>query len=145
MFYAAVSYWFHTERPADLTAKCIELQERYTPFAYVDGTHMFASFGHLGGYSSAYYTYMWSLVIAKDLFSAFDPEDLFDRRGRRPLPGPDPRPRRHRGRRRPGRRLPRPARTPSTRTPPGWRGRGAESPVHPVDSASLLPDAPPKK
>ena len=29
------------------------------------------------GYSSAYYTYMWSLVIAKDLFSAFDPDDLF--------------------------------------------------------------------
>ena len=38
---------------------------------------MFASFGHLSGYSSAYYTYMWSLVIAKDLFSAFDPADLF--------------------------------------------------------------------
>ena len=38
----------------------------------------FTSFGHLGGYSSGYYTYMWSLVIAKDLFSAFDPEDLFD-------------------------------------------------------------------
>jgi thimet oligopeptidase len=37
---------------------------------------MFASFGHLAGYSSAYYTYMWSLVIAKDLFSAFDPGDL---------------------------------------------------------------------
>jgi len=78
MFYASMSYWFHTERPADLTAKCIELQERYSPFRYLDGTHMFASFGHLGGYSSAYYTYMWSLVIAKDLFSAFDPEDLFD-------------------------------------------------------------------
>ena len=78
MFYAAMSYWFHTERPADLTAKCIELQERYSPYAYLDGTHMFASFGHLGGYSSAYYTYMWSLVIAKDLFSAFDPDDLFD-------------------------------------------------------------------
>jgi thimet oligopeptidase len=78
MFYASMSYWFHTERPDDLTAKCIELQERYSPFRYLDGTHMFASFGHLGGYSSAYYTYMWSLVIAKDLFSAFDPEDLFD-------------------------------------------------------------------
>ena len=25
-----------------------------------------------------YYTYMWSLVIAKDLFSAFDRDDLFD-------------------------------------------------------------------
>ncbi|ABL84108.1 MULTISPECIES: M3 family metallopeptidase [unclassified Nocardioides] len=78
MFYAAMSYWFHTSRPDDLTAAMRELQERYSPFPYIDGTHMFASFGHLGGYSSAYYTYMWSLVIAKDLFSAFDPADLFD-------------------------------------------------------------------
>ncbi|WP_193607657.1 M3 family metallopeptidase [Nocardioides lijunqiniae] len=78
MFYASMSYWFHQERPDDLTAKTRELQERYAPFPYIEGTHMFASFGHLGGYSSAYYTYMWSLVIAKDLFSAFDPEDLFD-------------------------------------------------------------------
>ncbi|MFC4785982.1 M3 family metallopeptidase [Nocardioides sp. MAHUQ-72] len=77
MFYAAMSYWFHTDRPADLTARMRELQERYSPFGWIDGTHMFASFGHLGGYSSAYYTYMWSLVIAKDMFSAFDPADLF--------------------------------------------------------------------
>jgi thimet oligopeptidase len=78
MFYAAMSYRFHTDRPEDLTVAMRDLQERYSPFPYIDGTHMFASFGHLGGYSSAYYTYMWSLVIAKDLFSAFDPADLFD-------------------------------------------------------------------
>ncbi|WP_182525056.1 M3 family metallopeptidase [Nocardioides dongkuii] len=77
MFYAAMSYWFHTDRPADLTAAMKQMQARYSPFPYVEGTHMFASFGHLAGYSSAYYTYMWSLVIAKDLFSAFDPDDLF--------------------------------------------------------------------
>jgi thimet oligopeptidase len=77
MFYAAMSYRFHVERPADLTARMVELQEQYSPWPYQEGTHMFASFGHLGGYSSAYYTYMWSLVIAKDLFSAFDPGDLF--------------------------------------------------------------------
>ncbi|MXG91309.1 M3 family metallopeptidase [Nocardioides flavescens] len=77
MFYAAVSYWFHVERPEDLTARMVELQARYSPYEYVDGTHFYAAFGHLGGYSSAYYTYMWSLVIAKDLFSAFDPDDLF--------------------------------------------------------------------
>ncbi|WP_300400173.1 M3 family metallopeptidase [Nocardioides sp.] len=81
MFYAAMSYYFHVERPADLTARMIELQERYSAWPYLDGTHMFASFGHLGGYSSGYYTYMWSLVIAKDLFSAFDPADLFDEAG----------------------------------------------------------------
>ena len=78
MFYAAMSYWFHVERPADLTTRMRELQQKYSPYPWIEGTHMFASFGHLGGYSSAYYTYMWSLVIAKDLFSAFDPDNLFD-------------------------------------------------------------------
>jgi thimet oligopeptidase len=77
MFYAAVSYYFHVERPADLTKRMVELQAAYSPWPYIEGTHFFANFGHLGGYSSAYYTYMWSLVIAKDLFSAFDKYDLF--------------------------------------------------------------------
>ncbi|GAA1952279.1 M3 family metallopeptidase [Nocardioides panacihumi] len=77
MFYAAMSYRFHAERPDDLTARMVELQDRYAPTSWVEGTHMFANFGHLGGYSSAYYTYMWSLVIAKDMFSAFDAADLF--------------------------------------------------------------------
>jgi thimet oligopeptidase len=77
MFYAAMSYWFHTDRPDDLTGATVSLQDRYSMFPYVDDTHMFAGFGHLDGYSSGYYTYMWSLVIAKDLFSAFDPDDLF--------------------------------------------------------------------
>jgi thimet oligopeptidase len=77
MFYAAMSYYFHVERPADLTTRMIELQEQYSAWPYREGSHMFASFGHLGGYSSAYYTYAWSQVIAKDLFSAFDPDDLF--------------------------------------------------------------------
>ena len=82
MFYAAMSYWFHRDPaepggPRDLTERMVELQRRYAALPYLEGTHMFASFGHLGGYSSAYYTYMWSLVIAKDMFSAFDEEDLF--------------------------------------------------------------------
>ncbi|MDN5746664.1 MAG: Zn-dependent oligopeptidase, partial [Nocardioidaceae bacterium] len=80
MFYAAVSYWFHADRVArdrgeaapDLSERMIELQARYAALPYLEGTHFFASFGHLGGYSSGYYTYMWSLVIAKDMYSAFD-------------------------------------------------------------------------
>jgi thimet oligopeptidase len=82
MFYAAMSYRFHADRavdgPADLTQRMVELQNRYAPTSWIEGTHMFASFGHLSGYSSAYYTYMWSLVIAKDMFSAFDDADLFE-------------------------------------------------------------------
>ncbi|MGB4808314.1 MAG: M3 family metallopeptidase, partial [Candidatus Phosphoribacter baldrii] len=74
----AMSYWFHTERPADITERTRELQTRYSLFPYVEGTHMACAFGHLEGYSSGYYTYMWSLVIAKDLFSAFDRDNMFD-------------------------------------------------------------------
>jgi thimet oligopeptidase len=77
-FYSAVSYFLHRDRPADRTAEIERLQDTYDLYSYIPGTHFQASFGHLTGYSSAYYTYMWSLVIAKDLFSAFNPEDLFD-------------------------------------------------------------------
>ena len=77
MFYAALSYTLHQDVPDDITATLRELQERYDVFGYVPDTHFYASFGHLEGYGSGYYTYMWSLVIAKDLFSAFDRDDLF--------------------------------------------------------------------
>jgi len=77
MFYAAVSYRLHQDVPDDITRTQRELQERYDVFDYVPDTHFFASFGHIEGYGSGYYTYMWSLVIAKDLFSAFDRDDLF--------------------------------------------------------------------
>ncbi|MDN5765287.1 MAG: Zn-dependent oligopeptidase [Humibacillus sp.] len=78
MFYAALSYDFHVHETDDLTARLRELMGRYCVFPYVAGTHMHCSFGHLDGYSSGYYTYMWSLVIAKDLFSAFDHANLLD-------------------------------------------------------------------
>jgi thimet oligopeptidase len=78
MFYAALSYLVHRDRPQDLTAAVRDLQPRYDLFDYIDGTHFHAGFGHLSGYTSGYYTYMWSLVIAKDMFSAFDRENLLD-------------------------------------------------------------------
>ena len=80
MFYAAISLEFHQADPAklDQLAKVKELQARYTPFRFVDGTRFHASFGHLIGYSAVYYTYMWSLVIAKDMLSAFAGKSLMD-------------------------------------------------------------------
>jgi len=78
MLYAAISYRFHLEVPDDLTARMLELYPQYSLITPLPDTHFHAGFGHLDGYTSAYYTYMWSLVIAKDLFSAFDPDDLFD-------------------------------------------------------------------
>lgn len=77
MFYAAVSYRLHMERPGDITARVLELYDAYNLIRPIPDTHFHTGFGHLEGYSSAYYTYMWSQVIAKDMFSAFDPDDLF--------------------------------------------------------------------
>jgi thimet oligopeptidase len=78
MFYAALSLELHRRDPAGLdpAALSAELQEAYTPFRHVDGTFFHLSFGHLDGYSAIYYTYMWSMVIAKDLFSVFQREGL---------------------------------------------------------------------
>jgi thimet oligopeptidase len=80
MFYAATSLEFHARDPhgLDTTRLMAELQDRYTPFKYVEGTYFHESFGHLDGYSAIYYTYMWSLVIAKDLFSVFKHEGLLN-------------------------------------------------------------------
>ncbi|HET6151340.1 MAG TPA: M3 family metallopeptidase [Marmoricola sp.] len=78
MLYAAISYRFHLEVPEDLTARMLELFEQYSLIKPLPDTHFHTGFGHLDGYTSAYYTYMWSLVIAKDMFSAFDHDDLFD-------------------------------------------------------------------
>jgi thimet oligopeptidase len=77
MAYAAISYQLHRQRADDLSTLVRELQTRYDLVAPLEGSHFHASFGHLTGYTSGYYTYMWSLVIAKDLFSAFDGDDLF--------------------------------------------------------------------
>jgi thimet oligopeptidase len=80
MFYASISLRFHTTDPKalDQLALVRELQARYTPFGFVEGTRFHASFGHLVGYSAMYYTYMWSLVIAKDLLTPFARAGLMD-------------------------------------------------------------------
>ena len=76
MFYAALSLGLHHEDPngpvlQNTDALVQRLQAHYAPFPHVDGTHFQLSFGHLEGYSAMYYTYMWSLSIAKDLFGVF--------------------------------------------------------------------------
>jgi thimet oligopeptidase len=80
MFYAALSLDLHTRNPEglDTSAVVADLQGKYTPFAFVPGTFFETSFTHLDGYSALYYTYMWSLVIAKDMFTMFSRNGLLD-------------------------------------------------------------------
>jgi thimet oligopeptidase len=79
-FYTAVSLNCYDQDPAGIDPDKMvpELQAKYSPYAFVDGSHMYANFGHLEGYSAMYYTYAWSLVIAKDLFSKFNKDNLLD-------------------------------------------------------------------
>jgi thimet oligopeptidase len=51
-------------------------ERRYAHLNRLPGTHSYASFGHLAGYSSAYYTYLWDKVIAEDFFREFDQKNL---------------------------------------------------------------------
>ena len=78
MVYAGMSLDCFDRDPAGVTTDQLfsDLVKKYQPFPFVDGTHFQCSFGHLDGYSAVYYTYMWSLVIAKDMFSKFDKDHL---------------------------------------------------------------------
>ena len=76
--YTAISYDIYDTKPegVDLDVIADRDMRKYTPFTPPEGTHMYASFGHLSGYSSAYYTYLWDKVIAEDFFGQFDSKNL---------------------------------------------------------------------
>ena len=80
MFYASISLDFYNRNPQGLDQDKLvaELQTRYTPYRFVPETHMQTAFDHLNGYSAVYYTYMWSLVIAKDMFTEFKKNGLMN-------------------------------------------------------------------
>jgi thimet oligopeptidase len=75
--FAALSYDIYDANPQDVNLDAIDERDtaKYALFTPLAGTHMYASFGHLSGYSSAYYTYMWDKVIAEDFFGQFDPKN----------------------------------------------------------------------
>jgi len=76
--FTAISYELYRTKPenVDIEAVCPQATRDYTHFVPYPGIHMYASFGHLGGYSSAYYTYLWDKVIAEDFFAQFDSANL---------------------------------------------------------------------
>lgn len=81
----AISFEMYRQPAAAVDPDAINLSaaHRYTLIEPVPGTHSWASFGHLAGYSSRYYTYLWDKVIAVDFFQQFDAAD--------PLAGDAPR------------------------------------------------------
>ena len=79
MYYANLSLEAYSRDPSsfDPFELALELKRELVPLGHQEGNQFVASFGHLHGYSAIYYTYMWSLVIAKDVFSRFD-DDLMN-------------------------------------------------------------------
>ena len=78
LYYTTLSLDLHDQDPAglDLDGITKRLYESLQPWTWFEGNRMYASFGHLTGYSSNYYTYAFDKVIALDFFAQFDPKDL---------------------------------------------------------------------
>jgi thimet oligopeptidase len=78
LYYTTLSLDLHDQNPAglDLDAKTKQLYQSLQPWNWLEGNRMYASFGHLTGYSSNYYTYAFDKVIALDFFAQFDSADL---------------------------------------------------------------------
>ena len=67
-----------TSQGFDVSSVVAELQEQFSPYPMVDGTHFEANFGHLMGYSAIYYTYMWSEAIAQAMLVPFRRSGFYD-------------------------------------------------------------------
>lgn len=78
LFYSNFSLDLHDRAPEaiDLDAILREDYTRFYPNPFVEGNRMYASFTHLMGYTSNYYTYVLDKVIALDFFSQFDKSNL---------------------------------------------------------------------
>ncbi|MGA9060450.1 MAG: M3 family metallopeptidase [Terracidiphilus sp.] len=78
LYYTTLSLDLHDQDPAGLDPDAVtrDLYKQFQPWTWLEGNRMYASFGHLTGYSSNYYTYAFDKVIALDFFGQFDPKDL---------------------------------------------------------------------
>jgi thimet oligopeptidase len=80
LFYTSYSLDVHNQPPQELDPDALleEGFKRMLPYEWIDGNRMYASFTHLIGYSSNYYTYMFDKVIALDFFGQFDRAHLLE-------------------------------------------------------------------
>ena len=78
LFYTRFALDVHDRPPASIDLDSL-MKADYTaalPYTWVDGNRFYASFTHLTGYSSNYYTYLFDKVIALDFYRQFDPRNL---------------------------------------------------------------------
>lgn len=81
--YASYDLALHSKEPQD-PMKLWARMEGQTPLGFVEGSMNPASFDHIvGRYAAGYYGYLWSLVVAEDLRTAFEGKKLSPDVGRR--------------------------------------------------------------
>jgi len=80
LFASTYALQLHDMPPAqvNLDALLREDMDRFSHYTFVDGDRMYASFTHLTGYASNYYTYVLDKVIAIDFFAQFNKANLLD-------------------------------------------------------------------
>lgn len=80
LIYSSFALQVHDQDPAkiDFDALYEQDQKKFSPFIPVPNDHFAASFSHLTGYASNYYTYVLDKVIAIDFFAQFDKHNLLD-------------------------------------------------------------------
>ena len=76
--FTAISFDLYNRKADGVDPDAISLsdEQKYRLSISTPGIHDYASFGHLAGYSSAYYTYLWDKVIAEDFVTKFDRANL---------------------------------------------------------------------
>lgn len=82
VFYGILDFTLHDKydpTSSKTTTEVVkELQSEITLYPFLEGTQMQAAFGHLMGYAAGYYSYLWALVYADDMFSVFDKNGIMD-------------------------------------------------------------------
>ncbi len=78
--FATLSLDYYNRDPSGLDLQGVHraAEQRYALTPFVEEGHMWASFGHLDGYSAIYYTYEWSRAISLDLFTQFEAGGMRD-------------------------------------------------------------------
>ena len=72
---ATLDFEYHARTDKfDTDAVMADVMKRTQSFAYQDGTHFQATFGHLMGYDAGYYGYQWALSLARDVLTRFAKE-----------------------------------------------------------------------
>ena len=80
IFFSLLDMRYHTARgKVDTTKVYDKLMKKISLIPLSPDCHPQANFGHLmGGYEAGYYSYLWSEVIAQDLFGAFEAAGVMD-------------------------------------------------------------------